>query len=322
MAYSLAPDWPAPRAIQHWPGIVGSALASKVPTAIAYDLDSNQDTAWGFCCEDKHDAHVEELFKLYLDPDYRDSNPNAPTHHEAQRWFTDYMRHLYRYLQSWFSRSFPRWDTRYVEFLFSVPTTWKNPAMIACLEMLIRDAGFGDRPSHTVHISLTEAEAAAVWVAKQNYEKDDVYLICDAGGGTTDVNILKIVSDRTIELEQLNSVEGAVIGSSLIDFKVQRLIETRLQCIQHLIRGEIDVVAEQMLRGRFDTFKCSFGSAAANLEKLPLAVPGLGPGQTFPQCAIEDGKMVITRSVVHSSRLVLGPCADGYFVKRGIATRV
>lgn len=170
--------------------------------------------------------------------------------------------------------------------------------MIARLECLIHEAGFGDRENDSVKISLTEAEAAAVWVAKQNYEKDDVYLICDAGGGTTDVNVLKIVSDRYTQLTQLSSVEGAVIGSSMIDFRIQQLIESRLRPLQHLIRDDVQSVAEQMLRGRFDTFKCSFGSAASNVHKLPLSVPGLDLEHNFPQSAIEDGKMVITRFVV------------------------
>lgn len=293
----MAPAWHHPRAVQHWPGILGSALANKVPTAVAYDPRSIPDSTWGFCCENEPTAHIEDMFKPWLDPDYRDNNPSAPTHQQASRWFADYMRHLHGYLQTFFSSSFPRWDTRRVEFLFSVPTTWRSPAMIARLERLIREAGFGQQENHSARISLTEAEAAAVWVAKQTYKKDDVYLICDAGGGTTDVNILKVGSTDHTELLQLSSVEGAVIGSAMIDFKIQRVIETRLQLISHLIQGEVQVVAETMLKGRFDTFKCSFGSAASNVQKLPLPVPGLNAGQAFPQSAIEDGKMIITRHV-------------------------
>ena len=75
--------------------------------------------------------------------------------------------------------------------------------MIAELERLIKGASFGDDgPYHRVTIGLTEAEAAAVYASKQQFEvgysqfalsfpsanifqKDDVILICDSGGGTT-----------------------------------------------------------------------------------------------------------------------------------------
>lgn len=52
-----------------------------------------------------------------------------------------------------------------------VPTTWRNPGTIRTLENLIRAAGFGqDGSKHSCKITLTEAEAAAICVSKQNLE--------------------------------------------------------------------------------------------------------------------------------------------------------
>lgn len=53
--------------------------------------------------------------------------------------------------------------------------------MIETTKHLIKSAGFGQNPQHRVDISLTEAEAAGACVAKAYYEKDDVFLVCDAG---------------------------------------------------------------------------------------------------------------------------------------------
>lgn len=110
-------------------------------------------------------------FKLHLDPAYSDPRPDAPTLEQARRWFQDYLRCLHDHIEETFSNSFPRWKNQRTEFVFSVPTTWKNPSMIAETERLIREAGFGtDAQDHRVTISLTEAEAAAVYASKQQFE--------------------------------------------------------------------------------------------------------------------------------------------------------
>jgi hypothetical protein len=297
----MAPDWPAPKTIQHWPGKFGSELVNKVSTGIAYDDRTGYPATWGFLCDpDNRELRIEELFKLYLDPAHQDTFREAPTIEEARQWFKDYLHCIYEQIKRVFSDTLPRWQNKNIEFLFSVPTTWKNPAMIAATERLIKDAGFAEKPNHVVRISLTEAEAAAVYASKSSYEKGDVFLVCDAGGGTTDLNVLKLSSAGRgkTELEPLSWVEGQSIGSTLIDFRVAKLISERLETIRHHIQGEPRDVAEKMMRGRFETFKCSFGVEASNVPTLPLPVPGLSPGQDFPQARIADSKMIITKYVI------------------------
>ena len=180
----------------------------------------------------------------------------------------------------------------------STPTTWKSPNLIAILEQAIKDAGFGKRSSHHhVNISLTEAEAAAVYASKQHYEQGDVFLVCDAGGGTTDLNILKMASATygQTELMPLSWVEGEAIGSTLIDFRVQKMLGERLEAVRHYLQFEPRLTAEKMMRGRFETFKCSFGSEASNVPNLPLDVPGLPPGFDFPQARILGSRIIVTR---------------------------
>jgi hypothetical protein len=297
VAYSVGPEWARPETIQHWPDATGTGLADKVDTAIAYDVRTDQIATWGFTVDpENHNYRIEELFKLYLDPGYRDGFRNAPTLEEARRWFTDFLACVYRLITRYFSETIPRWRTRNVEFVFSVPTTWKDPAMIAETEQLIKNAGFGKENRHVVEISLTEAEAAAVYVAKQQYQKGDVFLVCDAGGGTTDVNILRLSESNAgqTELEPLSYVEGQPIGSTLIDFRVQKLIIERLESIRHQLSAEPRLIAEKMMRARFETFKCSFGSEAMNMPKLLLYVPGLPPAYDSAQAHIEDSRMIIT----------------------------
>ena len=172
VAYSMAPEWPEPRTLQHWPGKMLNELANKVPTLIEYTDDARYVQAWGFLCDqEREDADTKDFFKLHLDPQYQDERPDAPKLEDARRWFQDYLSCLHNHIEETFSNSFPRWRAQNTEFLFSVPTTWKNPSMIAETERLIKRAGFGgDGPNHRVKIGLTEAEAAAVYASKQQFQ--------------------------------------------------------------------------------------------------------------------------------------------------------
>ncbi|KAK3172591.1 hypothetical protein OEA41_005915 [Lepraria neglecta] len=172
VAYSMGPDWPEPKTLQHWPGKMINELANKVPTLLQYDENTNVVKAWGFLCDqDSEDADVIGYFKLHLDPAYLDPRPDAPKLEQARQWFRDYLRCIHDHIEETFSNSFPRWKSQRTEFVFSVPTTWKNPSMIAETERLVQDAGFGhDGPDHRAEIGLTEAEAAAVYASKQHFE--------------------------------------------------------------------------------------------------------------------------------------------------------
>ena len=170
MAYSMAPDWPEPKTMQHWPGKMINELANKVPTLLQYNENTNTVKAWGFLC-DEEDGEDVGYFKLHLDPTYPDTRPDAPSLEQARQWYQDFLRCLHDYIEGSFSSSFPRWKSQRTEFVFSVPTTWKNPRMIDETERLIREAGFGsDGLDHRASIGLTEAEAAAVYGAKQQIE--------------------------------------------------------------------------------------------------------------------------------------------------------
>jgi hypothetical protein len=294
----MGPEWPAPKTIQHWPGKLGHENRNKVDTAVAYDLNTGYPASWGFLIEhDTADLEVQELFKLYLDDSHQDLFRDHVTVEEARKWFQDYLRFVYAAVGRNFDDSFPRWRSKNVEFVFSVPTTWKNPAMIAETESIIKAAGFAEQPNFRVRITLTEAEAAAVYAAKQTLEKGDVFLVCDAGGGTTDVNVLKIAAaafGQTV-LQPLSWVEGQAVGSTLLDFKMEKIIFRRLEKIRHYLPAEPAYLAQKVISDRFETFKCSFGADAFNGLDLLLPVPGLAAGMDFPHAGIRDSKIVITR---------------------------
>ncbi|KAK5047574.1 hypothetical protein LTR84_006671 [Exophiala bonariae] len=300
VAYSVAPEWARPEVIQSWPGNTRGTVADKVDSKISYDLRSGQLAAWGFFADFTIRHHkYTELFKLYLDPEFNASQIDAPSLEEARKWFRDFLSCLYKEVMKHLKETIPRVQSRKIEFCFSVPTTWKDPAMVAEHELLIRQAGFGSEVHHTARITLTEAEAAAVYASKHQYQKGDVFLICDAGGGTTDVNVLKVAAqeDGQTELEPLSWVEGQPIGSTLIDFKVEILMRERLRRIHHKLPDGPDNIARNTMResSRFETFKRNYGSESFSQLYLTLPISCLPPGFDDPDAHIENSMMVISK---------------------------
>lgn len=103
--------------------------------------------------------------------------------------YLDYFRYLYQYIESKLQMEIPSaWNDAAIEFIFSVPTTWKPHPTVERFRSITEKAGFGRSPNHISTIGLTEAEAAAVHMSKESpaiFKERDILLVCDAGGGTT-----------------------------------------------------------------------------------------------------------------------------------------
>lgn len=167
--------------------------------------------------------------------------------------------------------------------------------MIAETERYIKDAGFGQLNKERASVYLTEAEAAAVYTSKQSLEVGDIFLVCDIGGGTTDLNVLKVKSAAvgSMELTPLSWTEGAAVGSTIIDFKVQQIVRERLERIRPPLSEDLDVLATKMMHEQFNAYKCAFGNDSFNQLDLHMPVPGLTPGTNLPDAGIADSKLVL-----------------------------
>jgi len=300
VAYTYGPEWSDPKTIQRWPGKLGHEVRNKVDTSISYDLRSGQPTTWGFLCNpDDERYEYNSLFKLYLDPYHKDHGPNPPSTEDARQWYRDYLVFLYSNLMRHFADIIPKFASKSVDFVFSVPVTWRNnPGMVAELEAIIRSAGFGSRGMDSAGIYLTEAEAAAIFASHGSISRGDVFLVCDAGGGTTDLNVLRVESATrgSYELTPLSWTEGAAIGSTLIDFRIRSIIKDRLAAVHDQLKDDIEEVTTQMMQDKFETFKCSFGSPGMDVPRLIMPIPDVPAGLDFPDSCIEDSKLTIARS--------------------------
>ncbi|KAH0541555.1 hypothetical protein FGG08_003967 [Glutinoglossum americanum] len=301
---------------------------------------------------------VKEYFKLFLDPDYlkaafmNDPDQAPGTINDVRNWFRDFFKALYDHMVCYFNELLPEgWEAESVEYVFSVPTTWKKGPVIENFEEIVKKAGFGLSENHTVTIGLSEAESAAIYTAMYPsehcivshpeismqtdgrpaanakmvaYEKGDVLLVCDAGGGTTvglpcesmrliklqsdshiqDICVLEVVSakDSPIELEQLSHVKGKPIGSVQIDNTFRCIAEKRLNLINRRLRLlDPPVVpkraAREMTLGQFQHHKENCGTPLADVQVIPIRIPGL-PADFSSDGAdvnIEGGNMLFSK---------------------------
>lgn len=302
--------------IQKWPGR-SQANENKVPTVVVYPSNQTVPSSWGFWSETASEQHAndknyQDWFKTYLDParlaqEQQDDPEGAPKSiQEVEKWYEDYLRLLYRHIEFKLASELQgaTWQDARIEFIFSVPTTWR-PEVVETYRVIAQRAGFGGWPSHQVTIGLTEAEAAAVHTsieASGIFRERDVLLVCDAGGGTTDLSVLRVTDtgNHSLSLEQLDVVFGATIGSAAIDNDFDTFVRGRLeQADRHTSLGvEPEAASWQMMKSKdFQNTKCEHGSPDDS-PIFSVPIPKVNPHYVDHSVAIENGEMRFSRLVV------------------------
>jgi hypothetical protein len=224
---------------------------------------------------------------------------------EAFNLTTEYLRQIHQHIKFSIESQTGPWKERRVEFLFSLPTTWTSFETTNKFNQAIIAAGFtSDNPlKHSAQLELTEAEAAAVYVATNPQvalKNRDIILICDAGGGTTDLGLIEVhdANPKQPILKQVAAVKGIGIGSTMIDRAFEALIQKKLDAHPNAYLPR--ELAHKLARGSsFQSIKHNFGTRAATQEVYKLALDRLGLGIS-PQfehagLGIESGKMVFQK---------------------------
>jgi hypothetical protein len=193
------------------------------------------------------------------------------------------------------------WKNLTVEFIFSVPTTWRSMDVINAFKDAIRSAGFGTEGSgHSATVELTESEAAAVGTIKSStvaFQTGDIFLSIDAGGGTTDFAVMQVVEAREPFplLSQINQVDGIGIGSTLIDQAFVSLVSSRVSQFPELVHQlPVDCVERLVKSERFRTMKHKFGERVYESATYKLPLDGVAYSFNHAAARIELGRIILT----------------------------
>jgi hypothetical protein len=260
--------------------------------------------------QNNSDREYCDWFKTFLDPavlkqaQMKDPQNSPKSEANVDKWTEDYMQKLYQHIEHKLSAELPAhkpWHLAKVEFLFSVPTTWAPHPTVEKFKNIAIRAGFGGKhPNHILNVGLTEAEAAAVHVSVEApgiFEENQVLLVCDAGGGTTDLSVMRVSgTERGVpSLKQLDVVNGRNIGSAQIDQAFEDMVLSRLDQANKQIPLGIDIedAAWTMMKSaQYQDAKCDYGSPAD--VNFPVNIPELNTAYSNPQFAIQNGRMTFT----------------------------
>lgn len=297
----------SPKVIQEWPGKPGE-YHNKVPSTLLYGRDESV-KLWGFNCQSHQKS--KEWFKRYLDETkfnedlakHRLHNPDQEPPYasidEVRKCYEDYMKCLYDHLSEKIQKN-ESWKYKRVEFIFSLPTTFTTPKITNSLRPLLTNAGFGTGgKNHSVSFGLTEPQASAVYTAIDqtiNFEDKDIMLVCDSGGGTTDLAVLQKVGgdDDGAQLKELLPVAGYNFGATNIDESFCSLVEHRLDGCGLELK---DNTAWTMMHSTdFQSWKRAFGTINENeFKELPVKVPGLKSNISNEKACIALGSMMFSQ---------------------------
>jgi hypothetical protein len=276
-------------------------------------------SSWGFLAETVQEqgapsSEVREWFKIHLDEELLQKMRQCtkdPTKvysiHDVEKWYCDYFRFLYRCIEARLKGELAsRWEDARIEFIFSVPTTWRPNPTVERFRSIISRAGFGSSPNHTAVIGLTEAEAAAVHTARNSpaiFKENEILLVCDVGGGTTDLSAFRIKNANymgSIQLEQLDVVFGAAIGSVQLDTLFEEAVLAKLEAADEMepIGLPLGQTAWEMrVSKEYQNAKCDYGSeeSLADTDVFSVRVPYLDKNYVNEQFGISGGDMQFQR---------------------------
>ncbi|KAH7088370.1 hypothetical protein FB567DRAFT_494604 [Paraphoma chrysanthemicola] len=306
------------RHIQRWPGRT-QANENKVPTLLVYPQGSSTPTSWGFLAETAQEVsgaghESREWFKIMLDEKILEqfrknaSDPSTvPQIHEVEKFYTDYFQYLYRTIEARLKGELAsRWEDARIEFIFSVPTTWKPIPTVERFRKVISLAGFGSHANHTATIGLTEAEAAAVHTARSMpgiFQENELLFVCDVGGGTTDLSVFRVKNTfgGSLNLEQIDVVFGATIGAARLDSLYEDAVLQRLEHADQMMPMGLPDISQaawaMRISKEYQNAKCDYGSeeSMADTDTFAVEIPKLNRAYVNPHYGISGGNMVFRR---------------------------
>ena len=164
----------------------------KIPTKIAYDIESKKIIACGIAAEEKAENSSEEdivvvkNFKRYLGEKMPEDAGTGISGIEAEYFCKAFIEFLSQRLKSHYNEK--KLSNERFSTCFACPAMW-NEQQKETLKKLAHDAGFPD-----IHL-LTEPEAAVHAQRVGNFafaNRSEYCMVIDFGGGTLDVCILKL----------------------------------------------------------------------------------------------------------------------------------
>jgi hypothetical protein len=230
----------------------------KTPTKIAYPKRTTDDAQknssaqhtshveWGYGVEE---ANAAEWIKLLLleDTELEEDQRKSPQLQKAREILqeagktpvqavTDYLRQLWQHTILNMKRSLGEDALEGLAFqvVCTVPAVWSTTA-VNKMRTAAHEAGITTRrlAGVTTLDFVSEPEAAALATfedlkARPNIRKGEIFVVCDAGGGTVDLISYKVIGTEPLQLEECVEGSGKLCGAVFLDDDFEKMIAQQL----------------------------------------------------------------------------------------------
>ncbi|KAL3300171.1 hsp70 family chaperone [Colletotrichum asianum] len=226
--------------VTSWPG--SGTQEAKAPTELFYE---DGQVMWGY--DIPLDADPIRWFKLLLVKDedltkeLRNSEPLVharkfvdETEKKPVELIADYLRALFEHTLYVIrkARGQSVLDALRFHVVITVPAIWQDYAR-RDMEQAAEMAGIMDsRPAGQTKLTFApEPEAAALstmYESGRNLNKGDVFVICDAGGGTVDLISYEVTNNKPLAIKEVGEGTGGLCGGVFIDKAFEKACRDRL----------------------------------------------------------------------------------------------
>ncbi|KAI1135666.1 hypothetical protein F5Y05DRAFT_416006 [Hypoxylon sp. FL0543] len=226
--------------ITRWPGT--GREEGKAPTELFYE---NDEVTWGY--EVPSDSDPVRWFKLLLLKDedltadlkssefiLRSRKMLRESEKTAVDAVADYLRGLWEHVHSEITkaRGLGVVDALRFHVVITLPAIWKGYARQSMQEAVKKAGILNERDAGETTLSFApEPEAAAFYTLCEpgrRIKKGDVYIICDAGGGTVDLISYEIERTKPLALREAAEGAGGLCGGIFVDEAFERICKNRL----------------------------------------------------------------------------------------------
>ncbi|KAG0273002.1 hypothetical protein BGZ95_011192 [Linnemannia exigua] len=213
---------------------------------------------------------------------------------------TQYLQSIHRHLMEEVNKSqVLAAESVPIHYCITVPQAWTLPTRELILRCYVEAGIILQTPAPNMTV-ITEAEAAATYCRENCEEFDslkdgDIFMICDAGGLTTNVTVFRV--DDALGVRQfvrMSSSHAENCGSVMLDRKFRELILSKLAGLDIDAKPQRQKAFETLLEG-FGEIKSQFDVNSSD-EVKHLSVPmGLDVKELQPVPAwLEDEYMALT----------------------------
>ncbi|KAG0204417.1 hypothetical protein BGX28_003633 [Mortierella sp. GBA30] len=277
---------------------------AKVPTVSLYKTNENKAFVdWGSSAlatykRSKTDRVLIRDYKLLLfDQGARGRLENGLHLTDV---LTQYLQSIHRHLMEEVNKSqVLAAESVPIHYCITVPQAWTLPTRELILRCYVEAGIILQTPALNMTV-ITEAEAAATYCREKCEEfeslKDgDIFMICDAGGLTTNVTVFRVDDGLGVrQFVRMSSSHAEDCGSVMLDRKFRELILSRLQGLDMDAKPQRQKAFETLLEG-FREIKSQFDGNSKD-EIKHISVPmGLDVKDLDPTPAwLEDEYMALS----------------------------